>query len=265
MLQKTIKEEISFSGIGVHSGKNNTIALKPSAIDSGINFFSNNKKIELNINNVMSSQLCTKISKNNVSISTVEHLLSTLYGLEISNVDIHIEGDEIPIMDGCSYTFSEKLLLLVYNQNAQVKEINLTQNVIYKDKEKLIIAVPNDSLEINYFIDYENILPGFMNYKYLQSPENYLKNISKARTFGFFKDVDYLRSMGLALGADLQNTLVIDKEKYLSEPNYQNEPVRHKILDLIGDLSFAGAKLNAKIFAYKTGHKEHLEFVKKLL
>lgn len=265
MQQKTIKSEINFSGIGVHSGKKSEIYLKPSDEDSGIRFFRENQLIDLDINNLSQSLLCTKISKNNISISTVEHLLSALNGLEISNIDIYVQGEEIPILDGSSKTFVDQLYPLILPQNKTRKILKLKENISLNLNDKKIIAIPADYLEINYIIDYQNELPNLMTYNYIHSPENYIKNISKARTFGNFKDLNYLRSNNLALGADLDNTLVIKEDKYLSELKYYNEPVRHKILDFMGDLAFLNQALKAKIFAYKTGHKEHLEFTKMLL
>lgn len=265
MQQKTIKSEVTFSGIGVHSGKESEICLKYSDEDSGIRFFRENQLIDLDISNLSQSLLCTKISRNNISVSTVEHLLSALNGLEISNIDIYVKGEEIPIIDGCSKTFTDQLYPLILPQKKIREILKLKKNVTLNLNDKKIIAIPADHLEINYVIDYQNELPNFMTYNYIHSPENYIKNISKARTFGNFKDLNYLRNNNMALGADLDNTLVIKEDKYLSDLKYYNEPVRHKILDFIGDLAFLNQSLKAKIFAYKTGHKEHLEFTKMLL
>lgn len=265
MYQKTIEKDLFFEGIGVHSGLKSSIILKPLDVDTGIIFIKDNEKITLDLKNIVPSQLCTKISKNNISISTIEHILSSIYALEITNIEIHIDGDEIPIIDGCTYTFTHNLSKFVKTQNKKSEIINLNKTIIYNNNDKFLIAIPSNELEINYYIDYQNKLPYFMYYKYIHSSENYIKDISKARTFGYKDDLEFLKNKGLANGANLKNTLVIEKNEYLSTLNYYNEPVRHKILDLIGDLSFLNKKLNAKIFAYKTGHKEHLEFVEKII
>lgn len=260
--QKTIKENISFSGFGVHSGRASKIILKTGKVNSGIRFFLDRQIIDLSINNIIVSPLCTTISKNNVSVSTVEHLLSAINGLDVTNIEIHVQGKEIPIMDGCTSEFVKKIFPFLDEQNKASEQINIKQNIIYRSNEKIIIAIPNKSLEINYVIDYNNKLPYFMAYNYKHCTENYINEISKARTFGYLEDLESLRKNGLALGSSTENTLVISNNSYLNNLNYYNEPVRHKILDFIGDLAFLNKKLNAKIFAYKTGHKEHLEFVK---
>ena len=265
MKQKTIKKDLIFNGFGVHSGKISKLILKPAEIDSGINFFSSGETINLDLSNLSDGILCTTVAKNNTSISTVEHILSAINGLDISNIEIHVEGMEIPILDGCTNEFTKSLYPFLSNQRKDVKEFNLGQTVIYRSNDKMIIAIPSHSLEINYMIDYGQKLPNFMYYNYIHSSEIYMSEISKARTFGYLNDLENLRKNNLAFGSSFENSLVIAENSYLNQLNYYNEPVRHKILDFMGDLTFLNKKLNAKVFAYKTGHKEHLEFVKMLL
>lgn len=265
MYQRTIKRNLEFSGIGVHTGKLSHVVLKPSDFNTGIIFFKDAQRIELNINNISLSPLCTTISKNGVSIKTIEHLLSCIYALSITNIEIHIYGDEIPILDGCSHNFSKLLINEIKTQNIKRQTIDIKKIITYSSNDKFIIAIPSANLKINYYIDYGNNLPHFMFYSYKHSSDNYIKEISRARTFGYKKDVSFLKKNNLANGANLINTLVIDNNKYLSDLSYDNEPVRHKILDLLGDLSFLNKNINAEIFAYKTGHKEHLEFIEQIL
>lgn len=265
MYQKTIKKNLFFEGVGVHSGLKSYICLKPSNINTGIFFVKDKIKIELSLKNVVYSELCTKISKNNISINTIEHLLSAIYALGITNIEIEVKGDEIPILDGCSNIFVLSLKELVTVQNEAEEIININKTIIYSNQDKFLILVPSNNLEINYFINYENKLPYFMFYKYQHSIDNYINEISHSRTFGYKEDLEYLLNRGLARGSSFENTLVIENNKFVNKLNYINEPVRHKILDLLGDLSFLNKRLNAKIFAYKTGHKEHLAFVKKIL
>lgn len=265
MYQKTIKTNLFFEGLGVHSGLKNSICLKPAKVNTGILFIKDKVKISICLKNLLYSELCTTISTNSIKISTVEHLLSSIYSLGITNIEIEVVGDEIPILDGSSYLFTKFLKDLIIIQDTQEKILNIKKNIFYTNQDKFLIAIPNNNLEINYFINYENKLPYFMYYKYKHSSDNYINEISKARTFGYKEDLEFLLKKGLAKGSSLENTLVIEKNKFINNLNYINEPVRHKILDLLGDLAFLNKKLNAKIFAYKTGHKEHLEFVKKLL
>lgn len=263
--QKTITKELTFEGIGVHSGTKTKIVLAPAQENTGINFIKNNIIIPLLDSDIDSTLFCTTIKKNALSIKTVEHLLSAINGLGISNLNIYLEGDEIPILDGSSLLFVEKLKELLQEQNFEREVLAPQEEVYLKFKDKFIFAKPSKNLIIKYIIDYPNTPLGFKYEKFTYSIDNYIADICFARTYGFFKDAEFLRKKGLALGSSLENTLVIGDKEYLNEPRHYNEPIKHKILDLIGDLTFLGKFLQAEIIAYKTGHQEHLELVKRLL
>lgn len=264
MKKLTIKNDIEFSGIGVHTGKYSIIILQPAKEDTGINFIKDNIKISLNLNNLEKSFLCTKIKKDNIGIFTVEHLLSAIYGLGITDLNILVEGIEIPILDGSTKIFVEKIYPELKELKTDAEYLELTESIYIRDKDKFLIAVPHDQLEISYFLDFEKF-PWFISSKFIYSPQNYLKEISEARTFGFLSDAEYLNKNGLALGSSYENTLVINTNNYSSELRYFNEPARHKILDLIGDLAFLNKQLKARIICYKTGHAEHLKLVENIL
>lgn len=264
--RKTISKEIFFEGIGVHSGKKSTVLLKPSEKNNGIYFIKNNKRINLDINNIKSDFLCTSISENGETIKTIEHLLSSLYALGITDLEIEVNSDEIPILDGSAFLFSEKINELSYEKKEQIETYDLKETIFISSNSKFIIAIPSNTLKINYFLDYDNIFPYFSHEKFvLDSNESYIEKISKARTFGFMKDADKILSLGMALGTNNDNTLLIEKNYYCSNLRYKNEIAKHKVLDFIGDLSFLKRPINAEFFCYKTGHKEHLEITKKLL
>lgn len=263
--QTTITKEIYFEGFGIHSNKKSTILLAPSEENSGIVFIKNNKKILVNIDNIKSTFLCTTLSQNGESILTIEHLLSALYSFGITNLIIKIEGDEIPILDGSSFIFSTELMNNILEQSTYVKEIYLKDTIFIHNNSKFIIAKPAEQLKIKYFLDYGNDFPYFLYESFtLDSKESYIENISKARTFGFMKDAKKILSLNMALGTTNENTLLIENNEYLSELRYNNEIVKHKILDFLGDVSLLDCKINAEFICYKTGHKEHFDIVRKI-
>jgi len=262
----TISNPIFFDGICVHSGKKSKVSLFPSEPKNGIDFYKNNIHIPLDIKFIDSNlPLCTKITKDNISIGTIEHLLSAVYALGISNLKIVVEGDEIPILDGSSKQFVEAIFPHLIEQNSDRLFLELKEEIHYKNNDKFIIAIPSDQLEVYYFLDYENKLPSFTYELFTYSIENYIKNISSARTFGFLSDVKYLHEKNLALGANYDNSIIITESSYSSELRYKNEMAKHKVLDLLGDISFLQKSLKAKIIAYKTGHFDHLQLVKKII
>lgn len=260
----TITQDISFVGIGVHSGKISKIKISPNENNDGIIFVVNKIEIPLNILNIKKTKLCTSLIFNQIQINTIEHLLSALYALEITDVKITVDGNEIPILDGNSYKFFYELKKIIKFSEKEAEYINLKKTISYKSNDKYIVAIPSEYLKIDYIIDYNNNYPNFMFKSFNFLTDDYGENISKARTFGFIKDYEYLKKNNLALGSSYENTLVID-DRPINDPIYLDEPIRHKILDLIGDLSILGKKINAHIIAFKTGHDEHLNLVEKIL
>lgn len=263
--QFTINETICFSGIGVHTGKFSEVILEPLEENSGINFNKNGEQIPVYIDNIFQTGLCTSIKKENTIIYTVEHLLSALNGLGICNIKINVSGDEIPILDGSAKIFAEKIIPQIKVQNAKRNFIVLNGPVFVNLNEKFIMALPSDIPEIYYFLDYPENPPGFIYERFIYSPEKYFEQISPARTFGFYEDGELLKSKGFALGASYENTLVIRGNSFSDSLRFINEPAKHKILDLIGDIAFLGKNICAKIIAFKTGHAENIMLVKKIL
>ena len=176
----SISKPLLFEGISVHSGKKSKVTLYPSEPKSGINFYKNNIHIPLDIKFIDSNlSLSTKISKDNTSIGTIEHLLSAIYSLGISNLKILVEGDEIPILDGSSKLFVEIILPNIIEQESERSFFELKEIVSYKNKDKYIIAIPSEKLEVYYFLDYEKNPPAFTYELFTYSQENYIKNISR--------------------------------------------------------------------------------------
>ena len=260
--QQTIKNELSFSGVGLHSGIISTVIIKPSESGTGINFvrtdIDNNNQIKAIWYNVTSTVLSTTISnKNNVSVSTIEHLMSALFGMHIDNVKILIDGPEIPIMDGSSKPFVELFEQAgIRTQNAHRKIIKVNKEVEVSKDDKFLKISPNTDFSLNFEIDFKSHLVNKQACQLQLINGNYKNDVSYARTFGFEKDVKQLRANGFALGGSLENAVVVGDNNILNKEGlrYKDEFVRHKILDFIGDLYLAGHPVQGYFCGKKSGH-----------
>ena len=260
--QQTLSKPISITGIGLHSGLKVTIKLLPAEADFGIKFYrtdlSNNNIIEALWSNVSNTQLSTTISnKLGVKVSTIEHLMSALSGLHIDNLKIEIDGPEVPIMDGSSKDFVnliEKIPLKTLNKKRKVIKIKKNIKVIKDDSS--VELKPNNQFSIDFEIDFPSKVVSKQSCQLQLINGNYKSDIASARTFGFIKDVDTLRSKGLALGGSLDNAVVVGDNKILNKDGlrFKDEFVRHKILDSIGDLYLAGAPIQGYFHGNKSGH-----------
>ncbi len=268
--QRTLKNSIQASGVGLHSGKKVKIVLEPAEIGAGIMFFreDRNKKIKVNPENVTDTQLATTISKDDVCVRTVEHLLATLFGLHIDNVIVRINAEEVPIMDGSAAPWIYLIKTAgIVEQNAYRSAIIIKKPVRIKEKGKFAAIIPSNKFEINYSIDFDNYFIQKQRMCISLNENNFAKEISKARTFGFLKDIEYLQAHNLAKGGSLDNAIVVDEYGIVNEDplRYKNEFVRHKILDAIGDISMLGADIRGKYIAYRSGHDLNYKLVKKVL
>jgi len=260
--QQTIKNELSFSGVGLHSGIKSTVIIRPSESGTGINFvrtdIDNNNQIKAIWYNVTSTVLSTTISnKNNVSVSTIEHLMSALFGMHIDNVKILIDGPEIPIMDGSSKPFVELFEQAgIRTQNAHRKIIKVNKEVEVSKDDKFLKISPNTDFSLNFEIDFKSHLVNKQACQLQLINGNYKNDVSYARTFGFEKDVKQLRANGFALGGSLENAVVVGDNNILNKEGlrYKDEFVRHKILDFIGDLYLAGHPVQGYFCGKKSGH-----------
>ena len=259
--QKTLVRSFKCSGIGVHSGALVNVEISPAQEDQGIIFIRSdikeNNVIPALFDKVVDTSMCTKIANEfGVSVATIEHLMSALWGSGVDNAIIYIDGPEVPVMDGSSDAFIKLIKEVgLVDQKVARKFIEISQVVRVELQDKSISIEPSESFSVNFIIDFDN--------KYIQaqshsfnSKENFEQQIGKARTFGFVKDVEYLQSIGLAKGASLDNAIAIGEEGILNKGGlrYKNEFVRHKILDCIGDLYLAGARIKGKINAVRSGH-----------
>ena len=260
--QQTISKPISVKGIGLHSGINVSMKLYPAEANYGIKFvrkdLSGNNVIQALWSNVSNTKLSTTISNiHGVNVSTIEHLMSALSGLHIDNVKIEIDGPEVPIMDGSSIKFVDLIdSIPKKNLNKKRKILKIKKNIKVKNNDSSVELKPNNQFSIDFEIDFPSKLVSQQSCQLQLINGNYKTDIASARTFGFERDVDILRSNGLALGGSLDNAVVVGENKILNSEGlrYKDEFVRHKILDSIGDLYLAGAPIQGHFYGNKSGH-----------
>tara|TARA_B100000767_G_C19723051_1_gene518195 strand:+ start:119 stop:1039 length:921 start_codon:yes stop_codon:yes gene_type:complete len=270
--QKTIKKNINIKGVGLHSGLDVNLTIKPSEANTGIVF----KRIDLkdnnivipNIFNVSSAVLCTTISNvHGVSISTLEHLMGAFYGMGIDNALVEIDNEEVPILDGSAKFFVEAIRNVgIETSDKPIKIIKIEKKIKFKDNEKYISIEPSKmSLDIDFELKYENSLIGTQR-NMIKMYESDLNDIYNSRTFCLYEDVEKLKKMGLAKGGSLDNAIVVDKNKILNKEGLRNkkEFVNHKILDCMGDLYLAGYKIIGKVVCSQGGHKLTNQLLRKV-
>ena len=271
--QNTLKKKVHFSGVGVHSGRAVSMVIEPAKIDTGIVFertdIVENKKIKAIINNVVDSSLCTKIKNNSgIYVSTIEHLMAALCALNIDNAIIKINSTELPALDGSSHEYVKKIVKSgIKAQNKRKKFFKILKKVEVKDGDRFISISPSNSLLINISINYPNTIIGHSQYCYTHSKENFIQNLSMARTYTLFEDIEKMRTAGLAIGGNLNNAIVVDKYKILNPDGLRlkNEFVKHKTLDCIGDFYLLGMPLIGTINCFAPGHSLNQQLVKEIL
>jgi|Deesub1362B_J571_1020462.scaffolds.fasta_scaffold00387_20 UDP-3-O-[3-hydroxymyristoyl] N-acetylglucosamine deacetylase len=266
--ERTIQKEIFLSGKGIHTGKKVDMFLKP-ATSGGVIF----RRIDLdNFEFKVTPQKAkanysTVLVQNGHKIRTVEHLLATLYIFGIDNLIVELNGEEIPIMDGSAAPFVEAILKAgIKLLPSKKRAIRLTKPFIINDNESYIAFYPANEFRITYTIEFDHPFIQSQSLSFIINLKNFVTEIAPARTFGFLKDVEKLKSKGLALGGSLENALVLDDNTLLNGSlRYQDEFVRHKILDFIGDLALLGYPLIGHFKAFRAGHSLHLKIVNFLL
>ncbi len=260
--QKTLKDKINFSGVGLHSGQIIKVTIKPSEPNSGIVFkrvdLKDNNLIIPNFSNVSNTSLNTTISNEfGVKVSTIEHLMGALFGLGVDNALIEIDNEEVPILDGSAKDFIEKIVSTGLKiSNAPIKIIKINKKIEFKDGKRNISIGPSKlSLDIDYELKYQNPVIGNQRNK-INVYEDDLQNIFNSRTFCLFEDIEMIKKNGLAKGGSLENALVVKDKEILNEDGLRNskEFVNHKILDCIGDLYTCGYRMIASITCSQGGH-----------
>jgi UDP-3-O-[3-hydroxymyristoyl] N-acetylglucosamine deacetylase len=268
--QRTIQKEVSFEGIGLHTGKHSSVVLKPAPRDTGVTFIRTDRDtvIKAHVGSVIDTAFATTIGSNGVKIRTVEHIMAALAGLGIDNITIEVNGPEIPILDGSSTELISIILSAgIAKQGKKRPYLRIKRPVIFEDGHSKIVALPYNGRRITYSIFFNHYGFGEQRLSLEISEESFIKEIAPARTFGFLKDIEYLRTNGYAKGGSLDNAIILGEAGVLNSSGlrFRDEFVRHKVLDSIGDLSLVGFPIYGHIIANKSGHSSNIKFLKKLL
>jgi UDP-3-O-[3-hydroxymyristoyl] N-acetylglucosamine deacetylase len=261
--QRTLKNAIRATGVGLHTGRKVLMALRPGLVNSGIVFrrmdLDEAVEIRATADNVGETTLGTTLMQGEVKVSTIEHLMSAFAGLGIDNAVVELSAPEVPIMDGSAGPFVFLLQSAgIEEQAAPKKFVRILKSVKVEDGDKWARFDPYDGFKINFEIEFDH--PVFKRRSQVASMDfsttTFLREVSRARTFGFMRDLEYMRSRNLALGGNLDNAIVLDEYRILNEDGlrYEDEFVKHKILDAIGDLYLLGHSLIGEFSGYKSGH-----------
>ncbi|MCU1246761.1 MAG: UDP-3-O-[3-hydroxymyristoyl] N-acetylglucosamine deacetylase [Acidobacteria bacterium] len=268
--RKTVNANVSITGIGLHSGIYTKVELHPAHAGSGITFVRadlGGLRIPALQASTTALDYATTVGRDDVSVGTVEHLLSAIVACGLTDVDIHIDGPEVPIVDGSAVPFVHLIDAAgIRPLNAEVPVLRLRETIELIDGDKSIRIVPANRLIIKYKIDFKHAAIGRQSFRFDFDHDNFLQKIAPARTFGFLRDVEKMRQAGLARGGSVENCIVLDDRGTVNGPlRFRDEFVRHKILDLIGDLALVGRPIVGEITAYRAGHALHSRFVERIL
>ena len=270
--QKTLSQSVSIAGTGVHSGKQTRLAIKPAPENHGIKFrrldLPGTQDIQALFKLVVDTSLATVLGTNGAIVSTIEHLMASFAGLEIDNALVELDDYEIPIMDGSAKIFTQLIKKAGIVKQAAPKQFFIVKKPIkVTDNDKSVIVYPESCFKITCGIDFTHPLIGKQKVTFDRAKNNFEKEISYARTFGFIQDLELLKKFSLGKGGSLDNAIIIDKDKILNEEGlrYPDEFVRHKLLDSLGDFSLLGMPIQGHIVTYKSGHALNHLFIKTFL
>ena len=270
MYQQTIKERVEVTGIGLHSGEPIKVVLEPLDVDNGIVFIHGNSGVELRLKpeNISDTKLATVIGKRPNAISTIEHFLSALYAYSIDNLKVIVYGNEMPVMDGSAISFC---MLLdeagVVKQNKLKSVMVIKKEIKVEQDGKVAMLKPSKKPKFSFKIKFDHPIIGEQNFTYNFSKKSYIEDIARARTFGFARDIQYLQSINLALGASLENAIGLDDTSVLNPEGlrYEDEFVRHKILDAMGDLMLVGQQVVGEYVGVAASHELNNMLTRKLM
>ncbi len=269
--QYTLRKTVSCCGVGLHSGRTVNLSIKPAAVNSGIRFFRSdmplNMHIHAHMDKVVDTQLATTIGNEHFRISTTEHLLAALHGFGIDNVDVELDSSEVPIMDGSADPFFQLLKECgKKKQHGLKKVLRITKPVTYIEGDKHITISPYEGFKVTGEICFDDTLIDTQRFTFDLSMNHFGDELARARTFGYVEQVEELWANGLALGGSLDNVIAIhwNRKSVLNEDGlrFEDEFIRHKVLDLVGDLALLGCPVLGHVVAYKVGHTQHLGLMK---
>lgn len=269
LVQTTLAHAVTYKGIGLHSGEPVVMTLKPAPADTGIVFVRTDipgqPQIKAHISNVTNTLRATTIESGGAKVFTVEHVLSTLYSLEIDNCYVELDNIEPPVADGSGAVFMDMIAEAGVVSLGKERYVHTVREVhaVY-DNDRFVMVVPYDGLRITFTSINSHPLLGTQYADYEITPQVFREEISRARTIGFMHEIEELQKMGLAKGGSIENAIVYDHEKCLSVPRFPDELVRHKILDLLGDISLVGS-IRGHIIAVKSSHELNARLSRELI
>ncbi|MCW7754999.1 UDP-3-O-acyl-N-acetylglucosamine deacetylase [Desulfobotulus sp. H1] len=266
--QQTLRAPISCYGIGVHSGKNATLTLKPAPENHGIRFFRTDlpgtQGIPALFSRVVDTSLATVIGENGVIVSTIEHLMAAFAGMGIDNARVELDNYEMPIMDGSAIVFADKIRETgIIAQSAPCSHFIVTHPIEIADGDKFVGAYPDNSFRITCTIEFPNPIIGRQTISIDLGGDHFFSEIAPARTFGFLHEVEMMKQLGLGRGGSLETAVVVSGEEVINEGGlrFPDEFVRHKLLDCIGDFSLIGMPIRGHIKTVKSGHLFNHHFI----
>jgi UDP-3-O-[3-hydroxymyristoyl] N-acetylglucosamine deacetylase len=270
--QRTLKDKISCFGVGLHSGKRIKLEILPAPADHGISYsrsdVSPHRDIQAHIRNVTETTLATTLASERYAVSTVEHLLAALTGMGIYNARVRVNGPEVPILDGSAAPFVYMISSVGYTEQRRPKHFAvITRPVEFRSGDKMARISPRPHFKVSCYINFNHPLVTEQKFEIDFTTGSFYREIARARTFGFLRDVEALKAKGLAQGGSLENAVVIDDFSVLNEDGlrYPDEFVRHKALDAIGDLALFGMPVIGHLEIYKSGHWLHTQLVRQLV
>lgn len=269
--QKTVRSDVTLSGVGLHGGVTSDISIKPAIVGSGVVFKRTDqadaRPVRASWEAVSITDLSTSVGEGSSRVSTIEHLMAALSGLGIDNVNVEISGPEVPILDGSAKPFVEAIEATgIVDQSAPRQVWKIKKPFLFEDGAKVVKIEPADFTEYRCTISFPDAVIGRQTIIYRHSPKAFME-LATARTFCHYRDIDAMRRAGLALGGSLDNAVVVTDEGVMNPDGLQggDEFVRHKLLDALGDLSLLGAPLAGRVTLYKSGHGMHAKFMRALM
>lgn len=269
--QRTLSEEIIVEGISLHSGEDAKIRLIPAAENTGIVFYradlDKQIKITAEPDSVVNLVRNTTIGSQKIKeakISTIEHLMAAIWGSGLDNLEIEVFGPEIPVIDGSAFPYYQELTKNGFQkQKAERSVYQVKETIFAREEESYIAILPYDGFKISYTLDYDHPVIGSSYFEFDAAKMDFAEEVAKARTFGFASEVEKLHEQGLALGGSLDNAVLIEATKTVNPLRFENEFVRHKILDVVGDM-FLNGRIRGHIMAVKSGHRLHVNLAEKI-
>jgi UDP-3-O-[3-hydroxymyristoyl] N-acetylglucosamine deacetylase len=264
MMQATLRTPVRFDGVGLHTGAQAFVEVRPATPDTGLAFVLGSTRVPATAEFVVDTSRATVLGRDGVTISTTEHLLSALFAMGVSNAEIVVTGPEIPVRDGSSAEFAAAIAAAgIESQKAARATLRVESPVVVRDADKVVAILPADEFRVRFVADFPAPV-GTQYYYGGVDAQTYEREIAAARTFGYLHEVEALRARGLALGGSLDNAIVFAPDGPMQPLRWPNEVVRHKVLDLIGDFALLGAWPLCEVVAIKSGHALHAQATREL-